>query len=191
MVGLCGSDLIPLSQDLNPMVSFPRSRPRGLRETILVGRRRLDSRLKVGTDVAVFLTPTVANAPPTPRRGRPNACQFNQTFGIQRDGALTELIVLRQEKLYPANLTTEELCSSSLLLSVFMPSLRGRVAGDRRRSNFGCGGVELRALWRPPVRGARTICSEVGPRPTNRQTRRCKLHHQYAKSFTSTKLCWI
>ena len=41
------------------------------------------------------------------RRGRPNACQFNQTLGVQRDGALTEFIVMPPEKLYPAKLTTE------------------------------------------------------------------------------------
>ena len=33
------------------------------------------------------------------RRGRPNACQFNQTLGVQRDGALTEFIAMPREKL--------------------------------------------------------------------------------------------
>jgi hypothetical protein len=40
-----------------------------------------------------------------------NACQFNQTLGVQRDGALTEFIVMPREKLYPAKLYAEKSCA--------------------------------------------------------------------------------
>ena len=43
-------------------------------------------------------------------RHRPNACQFNETLGVQRDGALTEYIAMPADKLYTAALSIKELC---------------------------------------------------------------------------------
>ena len=44
------------------------------------------------------------------RRGRANACQFNQTLGVQRDGAMTQLLVVPEAKVYPSLLSLKELC---------------------------------------------------------------------------------
>jgi len=97
MVGFCGSDLNSF-WGLNPLVSFPRILGHEVCATIVqVGR---DSGLAAGTDVAVSPY-TSCGACASCRRGRPNACQFNQTLGVQRDGALTEFIAMPREKLYP------------------------------------------------------------------------------------------
>ena len=80
------------------------------------------------------------------RRGRPNACQFNQTLGVQRDGALTEFIAMPREKLYPAKLTPKELCLVEPLTVGFHAVARGRVTADDTVAIFGCGGVGLGAV---------------------------------------------
>ncbi len=83
MVGFCGSDLNSF-RGLNPLVSFPRIPGHEVCATVVDSGR--DGGLAAGTDVA--LSPyTSCGECASCRRGRPNACQFNQTLGVQRDGA--------------------------------------------------------------------------------------------------------
>ncbi len=158
MVGLCGERSEFLSR-IEPHGFFPAHSLHEVSATILE-RDFLDSRLKVGTDVAVFPYTNCGKCASC-RRGRPNACQFNQTLGVQRDGALTELIVLPQEKLYPANLATKELCLVEPLTVGFHAVARGRVTATDTVAIFGCGGVGLGAVAASHFRGARTICIDV------------------------------
>jgi threonine dehydrogenase-like Zn-dependent dehydrogenase len=155
MVGFCGSDLNSF-RGLNPMVSFPRIPGHEVSATIVQG----DGGLPIGTDVA--LSPyTNCGQCASCRRGYPNACKFNQTLGVQRDGALTEFIVMPREKLYPAKLSVKELCLVEPLTVGFHAASRGRVIGEDTVAIFGCGGVGLGALAAANARGARTICIDV------------------------------
>ncbi|HEY6253806.1 MAG TPA: alcohol dehydrogenase catalytic domain-containing protein, partial [Candidatus Angelobacter sp.] len=104
MVGLCGSDLKSY-QGMNPLVTFPRILGHEVAATI-------DS----GLDGATIETTNVAVSPYTHcgscascRRNRPNACQFNQTLGVQRDGAMTDFITMAKEKVFPSKLALREL----------------------------------------------------------------------------------
>jgi len=155
MVGFCGSDLNSF-RGFNPLVSFPRVLGHEVSATIVEG----NSDLSVGTDVA--LSPyTSCGTCASCRRGRPNACQFNQTLGVQRDGALTEFIVMPREKLYPAKLTLKELCLVEPLTVGFHAVARGRVTESDTVAIFGCGGVGLGVVAGASARGARTICIDV------------------------------
>ena len=155
MVGFCGSDLNSF-RGLNPLVSFPRILGHEVSATIVGGK----SSLPAGTDVA--LSPyTSCGQCASCRRGRPNACQLNQTLGVQRDGALTEFIAMPAEKLYPAKLTLKELCLVEPLTVGFHAVARGRVTADDTVAVFGCGGVGLGAIAASSSRGATTICIDV------------------------------
>src|SRR5438270_8132475 len=156
MVGFCGSDLNSF-RGLNPLVSFPRIPGHEVAATIVQSRR---GQLPVGTDVAVSPYTSCGKCASC-RRGRPNACQFNQTLGVQRDGALTEFIAMPPEKLYPAKLTPKELCLVEPLTVGFHAVARGRVTADDTVAVFGCGGVGLGAVAGSTSRGARTICIDV------------------------------
>jgi 2-desacetyl-2-hydroxyethyl bacteriochlorophyllide A dehydrogenase len=158
MVGLCGSDLNSF-RGLNPMVSFPRIPGHEISATIVEGTS-LNGRLKIGTDVAVFPYTSCGKCASC-KRGRPNACQFNQTLGVQRDGALTEYIALPPEKLYTAVLSAKELCLVEPLTVGFHAVSRGRVTASDTVAIFGCGGVGLGAVAASHFRGARTICIDV------------------------------
>ena len=156
MVGFCGSDLNSF-RGLNPLVSYPRILGHEVSATVVHG---VDSALRSGTDVA--LSPyTSCGQCPSCRRGRQNACQFNQTLGVQRDGALCEFVALPREKLYPARLTPKELCLVEPLTVGFHAVSRGRVKADDSVAVFGCGGVGLGAIAGSSFRGARTICIDV------------------------------
>ena len=157
MVGFCGSDLNSF-RGLNPLVSFPRILGHEVCATIV--QAGSDSKLTVGTDVAVSPYTSCGQCASC-RRGRPNACEFNQTLGVQRDGALTEFIVVPQEKLYSGQLTRKELCLVEPLTVGFHAVARGRIAADDTVAILGCGGVGLGAIAASASRGATTICVDL------------------------------
>ncbi len=154
MVGFCGSDLNSF-RGRNPLVSFPRIPGHEVSASIVDGSR-LDPALAAGVDVT--LSPyTSCGKCAACRRGRPNACQFNQTLGVQRDGAATEYIVVPAERIYPAKLTLKELCLVEPLTVGFHAVARGRVTAEDTVAVLGCGGVGLGAVAASGFRGARTI----------------------------------
>ena len=158
MVGFCGSDLNSF-RGLNPLVSYPRILGHEASATIAQGSDR-NRGLSVGTDV-VISPYTSCGKCASCRRGRPNSCQFNQTLGVQRDGALKEFIAMPRNKLYAAKLTPKELCLVEPLTVGFHAIARGRVTADDIVAIFGCGGVGLGAIAASSSRGATTICIDV------------------------------
>jgi 2-desacetyl-2-hydroxyethyl bacteriochlorophyllide A dehydrogenase len=158
MVGLCGSDLNSF-RGKNPLVSFPRIPGHEVAATIVSGSKT-DARLASGVNVT--MSPyTSCGKCASCRRGRPNACEFNQTLGVQRDGALTEFISMPAEKLYPSNLSLKELCLVEPLTVGFHAVARGRVANTDVVAVLGCGGVGLGAIAGSHFAGARTVAVDV------------------------------
>jgi threonine dehydrogenase-like Zn-dependent dehydrogenase len=157
-VGLCGSDLNSY-RGKNPLVQFPRILGHEIAATIVhdtPGRPDLAA----GTDVT--LSPyTSCGECAACRRGRPNACQFNQTLGVQRDGALTEYITQPLEKLYPARLSLKELCLVEPLTVGFHAVARGCITASDTVAIIGCGGVGLGSVAASGFLGARTIAIDV------------------------------
>lgn len=153
-VGLCGSDLNSF-RGLNPLVSYPRIPGHEISAEVVQG-----GSLPSGTAVAVSPY-TSCNQCASCLRGRANACEFNQTLGVQRDGALTEFIAVPREKLYPAKLGPKALCLAEPLAVGFHAVERGRVTSGDIVAIFGCGGVGLGAIAASHSRGAKVICIDV------------------------------
>jgi 2-desacetyl-2-hydroxyethyl bacteriochlorophyllide A dehydrogenase len=154
MVGLCGTDLNSY-RGRNPMVSYPRILGHEVAATVF-GAGAGASQWQAGT--AVTLSPySSCGRCAACLRGRTNACQFNQTLGVQRDGALTELIAVPAARLFRADLTLKELCLVEPLTVGFHAAARGRVAAGDAVAVFGCGGVGLGAVAGAAFRGATVI----------------------------------
>lgn len=154
LVGMCGTDLTTF-RGANAMVTFPRVPGHEVAATVVEG-----GDLPAGT--AVTLSPyTSCGECPSCRRGRVNACQFNQTMGVQRDGAMTEYIRVPREKIYTANLSLKELALVEPLTVGTHAVARGRVTKDDTVAVFGCGGVGLGAIAAAAFRGARTIAIDM------------------------------
>ena len=159
LVGLCGSDLNSF-RGRNPMVSFPRIPGHEVAATIVETDAAVAAEWPVGKDVT--LSPyTNCGRCASCLRGRPNACQSNETLGVQRDGALTEYLSIAPEKLYAAKLSLRELCVVEPLTVGFHAVARGRVTREDVVAIFGCGGVGLGAVAAAGFRGARTIAMDV------------------------------
>jgi threonine dehydrogenase-like Zn-dependent dehydrogenase len=158
MVGLCGSDLNSF-RGKNPMVQFPRIPGHEIAAIIVEGTSSFPG---VAAGVNVTLSPyTNCGKCASCFRGRPNACAFNETLGVQRDGALTEYITMPPEKLYPAPLTIKELCLVEPLTVGFHAVARGRVTSSDKVAIFGCGGVGLGAIAASHFAGATTIAVDL------------------------------
>lgn len=158
MVGLCGSDLNSF-RGRNPMVQFPRIPGHEIAATIVEGNC---PSLGLAIGVNVTMSPyTSCGQCASCKRGRPNACAFNETLGVQRDGALTEYINMPPEKLYAAALTIKELCLVEPLTVGFHAVSRGRVSSADIVAVFGCGGVGLGAIAASQYAGAVTIAVDV------------------------------
>lgn len=158
MIGMCGSDLNSF-RGKNPLVKFPRIPGHEIAATVLESDCGLDG---ISEGVDVTLSPyTNCGMCSACLRGRPNSCQFNETLGVQRDGAMTELIAVPLEKLYRANLSVKELCLVEPLTVGFHAVARGRVASDETVAVFGCGGVGLGAIAAAHFAGAKTIAVDL------------------------------
>jgi threonine dehydrogenase-like Zn-dependent dehydrogenase len=157
-VGLCGSDLNSF-RGTNPLVSYPRILGHETAATVVEGSE-LHPDLSAGVNVAVSPY-TSCGACASCRKQRPNACQFNQTMGVQREGALTEFIVVPPEKLYPSALDLKELCLVEPLTVGFHAVARGRVTKADTVAILGCGGVGLGAIAASHFAGARTIGIDI------------------------------
>ena len=161
MVGLCGSDLNSF-RGQNPLVTFPRIPGHEVSATVVEGNAQ-HPQFKPGLNVT--LSPyTSCGRCASCLRGRPNACQFNQTLGVQRDGAATEYIRTAPEKLYPANLSLRDLCLVEPLTVGFHAVARARVTPETTVAIFGCGGVGLGAIAASAFRGANTIAIDLDDR---------------------------
>src|SRR5271170_3997801 len=157
-VGLCGSDLNSF-RGKNPLIAFPRILGHEVAATV-AEESSLRPDLVRGTNVT--LSPySNCGICPSCRRNRPNACQFNQTMGVQRDGALTEFIQVPADKVFPANLSITELCMVEPLTVGFHAVARGRVTAEDTVAVIGCGGVGLGAVAGAGFRKARTIAIDV------------------------------
>jgi threonine dehydrogenase-like Zn-dependent dehydrogenase len=154
LVGMCGTDLATF-RGANAMVMFPRVPGHEVAATVVEG-----GDLPIGTAVTV-LPYTSCGECSSCRRGRVNACQHNQTMGVQRDGAMTEYIRVPREKIYTANLSLKELALVEPLTVGTHAVARGRVTKDDTVAVFGCGGVGLGAIAAAAFRGARTIAIDM------------------------------
>lgn len=155
MVGLCGTDLNSF-RGRNPLISFPRILGHEIAATVLEGT----AELAAGTRVTVSPY-TACGVCASCRQSRENACRNNQTFGVQRDGALTELLSVPIGKVYASTLRLKHLCIVEPLTVGFHAVARGRVTREDVVAVFGCGGIGLGAIAGAAFRGARTIAIDL------------------------------
>ena len=159
-VGFCGSDLSTYLGK-NPMVRMP----------VIPGHEVGAVIEKVGTDVPEGLKPgmivtvnpyTNCGKCASCRNNRVNACQHNETLGVQRNGAMRELIALPWEKIIPAGELSPRTCALIEPMSVgFHAVSRAQVTDIDTVVVIGCGMVGMGAIVRSVQRGATVIAADI------------------------------
>jgi len=159
-VGFCGSDLNTFlgrnTMALNPVI--PGHEIGAVIEA-------------VGSDVPDTLKPgmivtcnpyTNCNNCASCRNGRVNACQHNETLGVQRNGAMKEYIALPWQKIIPAGSLTAKTSALIEPMSVgFHAVSRGQVTDVDTVMVIGCGMVGMGAIVRSVIRGAKVIAVDL------------------------------
>lgn len=159
-VGFCGSDLNTFmgrnGMALNPVI--PGHEVGAIIEA--VGSEVPDG-LKPG--MVVTCNPyTNCNKCASCRNGRVNACQHNETLGVQRHGAMRERIILPWEKVIPAGLLTPKTCALIEPMSVgFHAVSRAQVTDVDVVLVIGCGMVGMGAVVRAATRGATVVAADL------------------------------
>lgn len=159
-VGFCGSDLNTFL-GRNPMVKLPVIPGHEVGAVIEAVGEGVPEELKTG--MSVTLNPyTNCGKCAACRNGRVNACQFNETLGVQRSGVMTEYAVVPWQKIIPAEGISPRDCALIEPMSVgFHAVSRASVEDNETVLVIGCGMVGLGAVVRAALRGATVIALDL------------------------------
>ena len=159
-VGFCGSDLNTWL-GRNPMVHMPVIPGHEIGAVVERVGDCVPGTLKPG-DVVTVNPYTNCGQCAACRRGRFNACQHNETLGVQRDGAMSARIAVPWQKVIPADGLDPRTCALIEPMSVgFHAVSRASVADSDVVMVIGCGMVGMGAIARAALRGATVIAADI------------------------------
>jgi L-galactonate 5-dehydrogenase len=160
VIGLCGTDLNTF-RGRNPLVSYPRVPGHEMSGIVEACGPDVPSVLAPGTHVfAIPYNPCGACFPC--RKGRTNVCRDMKTLGVQREGAATERIVLRADKVMTrAGLSLRDMALVEPLSVGFHAAARARIAAGDSVAVYGCGMVGLGAIAGAARRGGSVVAVDV------------------------------
>lgn len=159
-VGFCGSDLNTFL-GRNPMVKLPVIPGHEVGAVI----EEIGDDVPVGFEVGmnVTLNPyTNCGKCASCRNGRVNACEHNETLGVQRNGVMCEYAVLPWTKIIPAGTISPRDCALIEPMSVgFHAVSRAQVIDNEYVMVIGCGMIGVGAIVRAALRGATVIAVDI------------------------------
>jgi threonine dehydrogenase-like Zn-dependent dehydrogenase len=159
-VGLCGSDLNTY-RGLFPLVTYPRIPGHEISGVIAAKGEQVPESVNEGD--RVMLSPySHCGICPACRVGRPNCCQFNQTLGLQRDGAMTSRVAIHYSKVFSSKvLSFEELAIVEPLAVGYHAANRGRVTEVDTVLVIGCGMIGIGVIAAAARKGATVIATDI------------------------------
>ncbi len=159
-VGFCGSDLNTYL-GRNPMVKLPVIPGHEVGAVIEDIGPEVPAGLVKG--MSVTLNPyTNCGKCASCRNGRVNACEHNETLGVQRNGVMCEYAVLPWTKIIPAEGLSPRDCALIEPMSVgFHAVSRAQVVDNEWVAVIGCGMVGMGAVIRASLRGATVIAIDL------------------------------
>lgn len=159
-VGLCGSDLNMYRGTLT-IVSYPRIPGHEVSGIILARGESVPDSIREGDRVT--LSPySECGICPACRAGRPNCCQYNQTLGLQREGAMTATFAIHYSKLFASEvLSLKELALVEPLSVGYHAANRGRVSEQDTVLAIGCGTIGMGVIAAVARKGATIIASDI------------------------------
>ena len=159
-VGFCGSDLNTFL-GRNPLVNLPIIPGHEVGAVIAGIGTDVPAGFEVGMNVTVNPYTNCGKCASC-RNGCVNACQFNETFGVQRNGTMCEYVTLPWTKVIPAGDISSRDCALIEPMSVgFHAVSRAEVTDIDVVMVIGCGMIGLGAIVRASLRGATVIAVDL------------------------------
>lgn len=159
-VGFCGSDLNTFLGK-NPMVKMPVVPGHEVGAVIEAKGEQVPDNLAIGQVVTVNPYTNCGKCASC-RNRRYNACQHNETLGVQRNGAMCEYITLPWQKVIPADGMSTRDCALIEPMSVGFHAVSNACVVDNDIVMvIGCGMVGLGAVVRAALRGATVVAVDL------------------------------
>ncbi len=159
-VGFCGSDLSTYLGK-NPMVAYPRIPGHEVSAAIEAIGDQVPGNFKKGQMVTV-VPYTNCGQCSSCKQKRYNACRYNETLGVQRDGAMAEYIAVPWQKIIiDKALTDTQLALVEPLTVGFHAIDNAKVTDIDFVTVFGCGMIGSGAIVRAALRGATVIAVDI------------------------------
>ena len=159
-VGFCGSDLNTYLGK-NAMAKIPVIPGHEIGGIIEAVGEKVPAYLLPGTPCTINPYTACGNCASC-RNGRSNACRFNQTLGVQRDGAMREYMALPWTKIIAdANIPPKDFSLVEPMSVGFHAVDRGKVSDLDTVMVIGCGMIGVGAMVRAALRGAQVIAVDV------------------------------
>lgn len=159
-VGFCGSDLNTY-RGRNTLALKPVIPGHEISAKVEAIGEAVPAGLHVGQQVTVNPY-TACGRCPSCRRRRPNACQHNETLGVQRHGAMRELLCVPWQKVIPAEeITPQDVALIEPMSVGFHAVDRGEVTDADTVLVIGCGMIGVGAIVRASLRGATVIAMDL------------------------------
>lgn len=160
-IGLCGSDLSTY-RGTSPMVRYPIIPGHEISATVVdIDRAVPDGFCSKGDKATVKPYFNCGNCLAC-HRNRPNACEHNETLGVQRNGALCEYISVPYQHVVVCN------DMDPLLIALIEPLSVGFHLNNRCKVNrgesvavFGCGAIGLGAIAAARFKGAHVVGLDI------------------------------
>lgn len=159
-VGFCGSDLNTY-RGRNAMALKPVIPGHEISATVERVGEGVPNSILVGQTVTVDPY-TACGKCPSCRRRRVNACQHNETLGVQRHGAMREYICVPWQKLINADgIKLPDVALIEPMSVGFHAVDRGQVTDTDTVLVIGCGMIGVGAIVRASLRGATVIAMDL------------------------------
>ena len=159
-VGFCGSDLNTF-RGANPLARYPIIPGHEIGAVIEAVAAEVPPHLRPGMHATVNPYSSCGKCPAC-LNNRPNACEFNRTLGVQRNGAMAAYITLPWEKVITDDrLSVRDMALVEPMSVGFHAVDRAGVKDSDSVMVMGCGMIGLGAIISAANRGARVIAMDL------------------------------
>lgn len=159
-VGFCGSDLNTF-RNLNPLAKLPLIPGHEIGAIIEAVAEGVPSSLQPGMNATINPYSNCGTCSSC-KNNRPNVCEFNQTMGVQKDGGMTEYLVVPWEKVIAdPEISVRDFALVEPMSVGFHAVSRAMVSKTDTVMVFGCGMIGVGAIVGASLRGAIVIAVDI------------------------------
>jgi 2-desacetyl-2-hydroxyethyl bacteriochlorophyllide A dehydrogenase len=159
-IGLCGTDLNAY-RGLLSLITYPRIPGHEISGTIVEKGKNVPDSINIGDQVMVspYTSCGICSAC---RVGRPNCCQYNQTLGVQRDGAMSPQFAVHYADVFTSKiLSLQELALVEPLSVGYHAANRGQVSEVDTVLVIGSGAIGIGVMTAAARKGATVIVADI------------------------------
>lgn len=159
-IGLCGTDLSSYKGTM-PLVSYPRIPGHEIGATIIKKGHKVPEYFAIGDFVTANPYSSCGQCMAC-KAQRYNTCQYNQTMGVQREGALRQFVAIPYTKLFKSNLLPLTKLALVEPLSVgYHACERAAISPNDTVLVIGCGVIGIGAILGAVQKGATVMAADM------------------------------